>query len=266
MKKYKISEIAKIFNISRETLLFYDKIGILKPTFIDSSNKYRYYDEDSITKLGFILILKDSHFSLKEIKEYLDCQEKEKALKILYEKLNIIEKEIEVFTKAKKKILSEIEEINEISMNKNNFPFIEEILDEKVFLIPVPEPKGEPELQASLTKLREIKNNLNVNKRITIIKKENFLNSNFFNIEFVGYTLHESEKNLEKNSSNLYACIFHKKETKKIGESYQLLLNFIKKNNFKISGDSKEIFNDSVVNSGKTKGRIIKICIPISIK
>lgn len=263
MKKYKISEVAKIFNISRETLLYYDKIGILKPDLIDSSNNYRYYFEESITKLGFILILKDFDLSLKEIKEYLESNEKEKSLKVLFKRLEIIEKQLISLEKAKNRVLDEIKEIKETSLTKENFPFLEEIPPQSIFLLPVAMPKGEKELQETLVKLRTYSKNLDVGKRISILKKENLLNGRYLEPEYVGYVLNSSEDN--ENLPGLFcACILHKKETKKIHETYSVLLNFIKENNFKIIGDVREYFNDCVVNNGKNKGRIVKICIPIS--
>lgn len=44
MKKYfSIGETAKINNISIQALRHYDKIGILKPAYIDLNTNYRYY-------------------------------------------------------------------------------------------------------------------------------------------------------------------------------------------------------------------------------
>lgn len=39
---YKISEFAALCGLSRDTLLHYDRIGILKPAFVAPSG-YRYY-------------------------------------------------------------------------------------------------------------------------------------------------------------------------------------------------------------------------------
>ena len=57
-KKYKIGEVAKLFNISRRTLLHYDEIDLFKPIIIDENNGYRYYLEEQLMDLYFILDLK----------------------------------------------------------------------------------------------------------------------------------------------------------------------------------------------------------------
>ena len=41
--KLSIGEVARLFNISKDTLRYYDKIGILKPE-VNKENGYRFYD------------------------------------------------------------------------------------------------------------------------------------------------------------------------------------------------------------------------------
>lgn len=40
-------QVSKIFNISKDTLRYYDKMGLLKPE-INKSNGYRYYSQEHI--------------------------------------------------------------------------------------------------------------------------------------------------------------------------------------------------------------------------
>lgn len=265
MEKYKISEVAKTFNITRETLIYYDTIGILKPEYISKENNYRYYSDESITKLSFILMLKDSNFSLKEIQKYLNCKDGTESVKILLKKLEKIELQIENLKNSKIRIEKEIKEIKEIGSEKKSKPFLEKQLNVKTYLLPVKEPKSEFELQLSLAQLKKYKNknNLKITKRVTILKKDNFLNENYFDIESVGYIIDSKDQDFSELNGGTFACILHKDETKLIGESYKELLKFINEKKYSIIGNSREYFDELVVNSGKKKGRIIKICIPI---
>lgn len=44
MKKYfTISEFAKLRNININSLRYYEKIGVLRPCFVDENTGYRYY-------------------------------------------------------------------------------------------------------------------------------------------------------------------------------------------------------------------------------
>ena len=40
---FSIGELARYQNISKQTLIFYDKIGLFRPAYVDPDNKYRYY-------------------------------------------------------------------------------------------------------------------------------------------------------------------------------------------------------------------------------
>ena len=68
---FSIGELARYQNISKQTLIFYDKIGLFRPAYVDPDNKYRYYKASQIDYLDTILIMKEMGFSLGEIQEHM---------------------------------------------------------------------------------------------------------------------------------------------------------------------------------------------------
>jgi DNA-binding transcriptional MerR regulator len=68
----KIGEVSKEYNISVETLRFYDKAGLLVPERI---NNIRFYSVRDIKKLKEILEMKKLMFTLDEIKGILELDE-----------------------------------------------------------------------------------------------------------------------------------------------------------------------------------------------
>jgi two-component system chemotaxis response regulator CheY len=92
---YTIGEISKIVNISPNTLRYYDEIGLLKPSLIQNNNQYRYYSDMQIKELIFILELKQYGFTLREIKELMHNESKQKFKQMLEEKHIKLNKEIE---------------------------------------------------------------------------------------------------------------------------------------------------------------------------
>ena len=46
----KIGDLAKICNVSTQTLRYYDAEGVLKPDITDSSSGYRFYSVDAVEK------------------------------------------------------------------------------------------------------------------------------------------------------------------------------------------------------------------------
>jgi DNA-binding transcriptional MerR regulator len=81
--KLHIKEFAKLTGVSVRTLHFYDEIGLLKPSSVDEQNRYRFYDEHSLTRMQEILFYRELDFPLKEIRMILSSPDydKENALK-----------------------------------------------------------------------------------------------------------------------------------------------------------------------------------------
>ena len=54
---FSIGELSKYQHISIQTLIFYDKIGLFRPAYVDPHNGYRYYSANQIDFLDTILIM-----------------------------------------------------------------------------------------------------------------------------------------------------------------------------------------------------------------
>lgn len=64
-------EFARMCNVSRELLVHYDKIGLLKPQEV-AENGYRYYSLKQLYLFDVIRFFLDTGMTMKEVKEYLD--------------------------------------------------------------------------------------------------------------------------------------------------------------------------------------------------
>lgn len=70
MAQWYVKEIAKLTDVSTQTLHHYDRIGLLKPS-IRLPNNYRLYSEEDLLKLQQIIALKFFGFELSQIKVLL---------------------------------------------------------------------------------------------------------------------------------------------------------------------------------------------------
>jgi DNA-binding transcriptional MerR regulator len=64
-------EFSKVCHVSRELLIHYDKIGLLKPKVVQG-NGYRYYSLEQLYLFDAIRFFVDTGMSTKEIKNYFD--------------------------------------------------------------------------------------------------------------------------------------------------------------------------------------------------
>jgi DNA-binding transcriptional MerR regulator len=92
---YKIHEVSKLAGVSKRTLQYYDKIGLLSPT--EKTNKsYRMYGKKDLERLQEIMLLKELEFPLQKIKSILSSQDNslvfENDSPFLEEQIGLLEK------------------------------------------------------------------------------------------------------------------------------------------------------------------------------
>ncbi|MGL5352517.1 MAG: MerR family transcriptional regulator [Clostridium sp.] len=73
MSYYNLSQISKLLDIPKDTLRYYDKLGLLVCS--REENNYRVYDENQVTKLKYIIAMKKAGFSLKAMEEIFNLTE-----------------------------------------------------------------------------------------------------------------------------------------------------------------------------------------------
>ncbi len=83
---YTVGQLAAICDVSVQTLRYYDKINLLKPSKINENNSYRLYSDTDILTLRIIRDMKEIGLSLEEINEYLRNDNSDFALNLLENK------------------------------------------------------------------------------------------------------------------------------------------------------------------------------------
>ena len=101
---FSIGELSKLQNISRQTLIFYDKIGLFCPAYVNPENGYRYYSAAQLDFLDTICIMKRIGFSLDEIKSYLKEYTLDTSMVVLRKQLTIIDRQIEELQLIKSRV------------------------------------------------------------------------------------------------------------------------------------------------------------------
>ncbi len=71
-KYFTISEFADLRGININSLRYYEKIGVLKPVYIDKETNYRYYSTEQIGILNQVILCTIIGIPLKELKTFID--------------------------------------------------------------------------------------------------------------------------------------------------------------------------------------------------
>jgi DNA-binding transcriptional MerR regulator len=130
MEEFTIGQFSKLAGVNKETIRYYETLGLLPPPE-KRQNGYRVYTLRHVETMEAISLVKDSGFSLKEVKNIITLQEDETpqndVLKdILSKKIDLIEKKIQDLSRLKKgleKVVNNIENYNMrtcIEIKKNN--------------------------------------------------------------------------------------------------------------------------------------------------
>lgn len=108
--KFSIGQVAKIHNVTIEALRHYDRVGLLKPSYINEETGYRYYNAKDFIILDLIKQCKSMGLSLDEIKTIIDNYTSPESV------LDVI---------GKQKCIID-EKINELNSIRKNITFLEE--------------------------------------------------------------------------------------------------------------------------------------------
>ncbi len=94
--KLQIKEFVELTGVSVRTLHYYDEIGLLKPSYVDEQNGYRFYNETSLERMQEILFYRELDFPLKSIAKILASTN--------YDKQNAIAKQKQLLTLKKERL------------------------------------------------------------------------------------------------------------------------------------------------------------------
>lgn len=120
---YTIKHLCKEFNLSRSTLLYYDSIGLLKPSG-RSESRYRLYSEGDLNRLNKICTYREAGIPLEQMKELLDT-DRLKEDEILTNRLQALNREIRDL-RFRQKLIIEL-------LKSDSRPETKLLLDQEVF-------------------------------------------------------------------------------------------------------------------------------------
>lgn len=107
-----IKEVSKMYNLSPDTLRFYEKKGLIGPVK-KTSGGIRDYEEDDLKRIEFIKCMRSAEIPVIVLKEYVDLfsagdETIKERRKLLEEQKHILEEKIakmqEAYEKLNKKI------------------------------------------------------------------------------------------------------------------------------------------------------------------
>ncbi len=265
---YKIGEISKIYGIGRDSLMYYEDIGILKP-FRDK-NGYRMYKLSDIWRLNLIKELRSLNFPMKKIKEYLDDRNIESTKEILNKEIILIDEKIEELLSYKQNIMKRLDTINDELRNLKLYEIDLVYINKRKAL----------ELNANITKDEEFdfliqKLQKDYENRFTILGNNNIGSS--FCLDKIKQGIYNEFKSVFcflEDEEEIYNIIFnegyyltltYKGEYKNNKHYINKMFKYIEEKGYKIISDPIEIYKIDIHETEDINEFITEIQIPVDI-
>ncbi|MBY6187358.1 MerR family transcriptional regulator [Marinobacter hydrocarbonoclasticus] len=116
---YTVTQLARKHQLSRTTLLYYERVGLLSPRY-RADNGYRWYSEAESERLASILAYRSYGVPVKQIGELLDHEDDVSQERLLKEQFAALELEIQRLRQQQKAIVMMLEQPSILEQNMVN--------------------------------------------------------------------------------------------------------------------------------------------------
>lgn len=280
-----VGEVAKILGVNKNTIIHYDREGLVKS--VRSDNNYRYYHRKQIETFREILSLRKMGFSIEKVKEINECSASQNysfILEMIKDRTEECRKEIEEIKKNIKvlgsysKFVEYMKETTEhiknsnfenrhtkkSSMEKENFFCIKLCPEERGIFIDI-ENAGKSWQNYIIKELKRYKRDIEWVKKHFFgysLSNEDFLKGNYKNFRFIINAEIENYPDKYICPHGEHAFLYFKDEVDE-KEALEKLYEKILENGYEPKGDVfiEDVFLFNETNKPKPKIKILKILV-----
>lgn len=269
-EKFLIGELANLFNITKDTLRYYDKLDILKPE-TDEQNKYRYYDLRSIFKLSRVLFFKNIGVSLNEIKTYMEKKNSDNLLNLLKRKNEEVDDKINQLMNLKNRITTKLMLLENYENDLNKIRIVN-IKERHGIFLDITSSQNAYEVKEAFKNSGDFlkKSSWLVEGQVYTSLSKSHMDQGIFNLFKYFFEIDSIDDEVKKRLVVLpkcdYACLTVLGPYSDMVLHYQTLVDWIHSNGYEIIGDSieKNIIDDDFADSESEY--VSEIQIPIAKK
>ena len=260
---FSIGELSRYQNISKHTLIFYDKTGVFHPAYVDPSNGYRYYSASQLDELDTILILKKSGLSLQKIKELLSHYTTKSSLKVLKSQLGVIDREMEELRLVRSRLSQRCAQLEGANLHQEG-PRVEKMEEQYVLTRPVEPPFTLREISIATKQCfaQAFQESLPIFFQSGVrVPLERILRGDYTQADLVFLPTEKTGRanNIQRLPAGRCAAIYHRGDYLSIGASYEKLLAFCREQGLTVASDSYEFCINDYITTGDESEYLTKI-------
>ena len=232
MKKlYSIGETSKINSVSIQALRLYEKMGILKPAYINPTSGYRYYKEEQFIWIDIIKYCNYVKLPLKTLKNIFNNKDSKQIKELLLNHKEQIKNEIDYLTRVNNDINNLLKSMDDIK-NQNLLNVYISPLDR--ISIRTKKVDNNQNYHYLDQKMREVEMNM-AKQHIGYGSYSGVIYDKKFNPKEVFISYEDSLINDKEITKGNYLTITFTQDD--MDKARKILLKYIKDNKIKIDGD-----------------------------
>lgn len=267
-------EFAQMCNVSRELLVHYDKIGLLKPKEV-RGNGYRYYSLKQLYLFDVIRFFADAGMAAKEIKEYLDNRSTELFLDNIQESIDRMAHERDVLDAR----IGMMEKMRYLTQRAVDFPKERPRLAywDEIWLLatPVPRERTQQSFARAMSEHSDFCRNEAGMASFPLGRVVEIPDANdpatFYYTKLVTWVSppHDGSvppARLERKPKGNYAVILHQGGTSTVARSYAQLLDYVRRKGFRMLGPLYELDMNSYLMSDSADDYLLHISVLVDVE
>ncbi|PCK21187.1 MerR family transcriptional regulator [Bacillus pumilus] len=249
-KTFFTGEFAKLFDVKKDTLLYYDKIDLFKPAGVHE-NGYRYYTLEQFDHFIAIQSLRAVQFPIKELKQYFTDPSRDRLQSLAIEQVGKVREEIQKLQDIQSFLLRVIETTFELSSVKIGEVLFQELPEEPIILSasnPIDMNTPVEEISRIVGEFLKEIGIKGAAANGAVLKKEQFLQRNYHQSDMLFCRIEGPEA--VKKPAGLYAVMYHQGTYEEVESAYSRLLDEIEAEEMVVDGD---VFEEYLLHSLMSK-------------
>lgn len=241
-----ISKMAELHHLTRQTLIYYDRIDLLKPVYVNEHG-YRYYSMYQIPFLREICLLKKLGLSLKDIKDSMENRNSCSVIELLNEQKQKVDKQIQELSTIRMHLEQRIhfyEETHETHPLKT--PILKQLPLRKILFVPFSAKPTKDVLHLTLMKAWNVLfdyDTIPSNGFGTLIRQEQFDQEELYKDSGIFVVVSEPQCEIPgviDVPGGTFACMY-KYSFPYEEEDFRFLKDWIRTQNYSIGGDALDL-------------------------
>ncbi|GBF23004.1 MerR family transcriptional regulator [Candidatus Gastranaerophilus sp. (ex Termes propinquus)] len=264
---FTINDFAKFSRTTRDTLLHYDKIGLLSPVS-RGDNNYRYYSSGQLAVINVIRTLQDLGMTLNEIKNLKDKRTPELTNEVLSRQIEHIDAKIDEWVCARRLLTTLTKTIHSVLNIDEEKITVESLPAEVIILGDLNNyNKGRDDYDNLLSFYKDIGKkypDLNLNYPVWAIFSEERIKRGDWVWPDRYYFNNPEGQNLRP--AGLYAIGYIRGGYGQSGGLYKRMIDYINSNGLEICGDTYEEYPLNEVSVVDSSNYLIRVMITVREK